>query len=286
MPTVMILGAGGMAGHMIGQFLVEKGFKVFGYALRTNKLLPFLNSLDVLDISELNKTIDALAPDAIVNCVGLLNQFADLHNDRAVFLNSYLPHWLAKKTNGSSTKIIHLSTDCVFSGKTGLYKVDDFCDGDTFYDRSKALGEIRNSKDLTLRQSIIGPDLNPNGIGLLNWFLLQKGDIKGYRNSHWNGITTLQLAKGIEASILQDHFGLIHYVSKKIVSKCELLNMFDSIFPNGRVKIEPFDNHPRTNKSLSFAEGHNLPEVPSYETMLNELKSWMISHPTLYKHYL
>ena len=94
-----------------------------------------------------------------------------------------------------------MSTDCVFSGKTGWYSETSSRDGETFYDRSKALGELENNKDLTFRNSIIGPDLNKNGIGLFNWFMKQEGQIYGFTKAIWTGVTTLTLAKAMERCV-------------------------------------------------------------------------------------
>src|SRR5699024_1115052 len=106
------------------------------------------------------------------------------------------------------TKIIHMSTDCVFSGKIGNYKEDSLRDGETFYDRSKALGELDNQKDLTFRNSIIGPDINENGIGLFNWFMKQEGSINGYSKAIWTGVTTLTLAKAMDSALKEDLVGI------------------------------------------------------------------------------
>ena len=285
MKTIMILGSGGMAGHMIGQFFFEEGYKVVGFGLRENKLISFLEQMDVSNLLKLSSEIDRHVPDAIINCVGILNQFADQNRERAVFLNSYLPHWLVKKTQNTTTKIIHISTDCVFSGKRGLYKEDDFHDGETFYDRTKSIGEVGNCKDITLRQSIIGPDLNMAGIGLLNWYLSQSGVVNGFLNSFWNGVTTLQLARGIAHIIDQGGAGLSHYVSSTVVSKFELLNMFNSSFPFSRAKVVPFNNTPEVDKSLSISKASQLLEVPSYSTMLSELNTWIQNHRNFYPHY-
>ena len=105
--------------------------------------------------------------DTVINCIGVLNQFAERDKAGAVYLNSYLPHYLAKITEGTDTQVIHMSTDCVFSGKRGQYTEYDIRDGETFYDRTKALGEIEDEKNLTLRQSIVGPDIKRTGIGLM-----------------------------------------------------------------------------------------------------------------------
>lgn len=121
---------------------------------------------------------------------------------------------MEKITGASSTQIVQISTDCVFSGSRGGYIESDFPDGKLFYDRSKALGELSNNKDITLRMSIVEPDMNRDGIGLINWFMQQKGRVKGYKNAMWTGQTTLQLAKTIENAAIQRVYGCIIWFPK------------------------------------------------------------------------
>jgi dTDP-4-dehydrorhamnose reductase len=287
MSKIVVLGASGMAGHMIGQFLTENGYEVIGFDLNQPPQLPFIQILNVMDLPTLRAAIRNIAPAAIINCIGVLNHFANQNPHDAVFLNSYLPHWLANETRGTSVKIVHLSTDCVFSGKNGPYAEDSFRDGDTFYDRSKALGEINNSKDVTLRQSIIGPDLNQAGIGLLNWFMQQTGTVNGYKFAFWNGITTLELAKGVKTAIEHNLTGIHHYVCDEHVSKCQLLELCCQAFPKKQLTIVPFENKPTTNKCLRITlPSEKLPSPSNHIKMLSELNGWIVEHKHLYPHYL
>lgn len=221
--------------------------------------------------------------DAVINCIGILNQFAEQDKENAVFLNGYLPHFLAKITENTKTKIVHMSTDCVFSGRMGAYTEDDFADGETFYDRSKALGELNDEKNITLRNSIIGPDINPNGIGLLNWFMKQKGTINGYTKSIWTGQTTLQLAKTMEQAILQNATGLINMVPSTSISKYELVQLFNRHLRNDELTIVPVKgivadkSLVRTNFTFDY-------HIPNYETMVIELAQWIQRHPTMYQY--
>ena len=161
----LILGCNGMAGHMITLYLKEQGYEVDGFARSESRLVKTIKG-DARDTDLLERTIKEGDYGAVVNCIGILNKFAESDHEAAVFLNSYLPQYLAKVTEEMHTQIIHISTDCVFSGSRGGYRESDFPDGEMFYDRSKALGEIVNSKDITFRMSIIGPDISSDGIGL------------------------------------------------------------------------------------------------------------------------
>ena len=165
----LVLGCNGMAGHTISLYLREKGHDVLGFDLRPSDLITSVAG-DAMNAELIKDLVGKNKFDTVINCIGILNQFAEKNKAVAVYLNSFFPHYLAQLTEGTDTQVIHMSTDCVFSGNRGHYKEDDLRDGTTFYDRSKALGEIENEKDLTLRQSIVGPDINPKGIGL--FFLL------------------------------------------------------------------------------------------------------------------
>ena len=195
----LVLGCNGMAGHMISIYLQEKGHEVLGFARRASSYIKSITG-DACDLQGLRHIITEGKFDSVINSIGILNHFAERDKALAVFINSYLPHFLADVTSGTDTQIIQMSTDCVFSGKHGQYKENDLRDGETFYDRSKALGELEDEKNITLRNSIVGPDINPKGIGLLNWFMQQHNEINGYTKVIWTGQTTLQLAKTMEAA--------------------------------------------------------------------------------------
>jgi dTDP-4-dehydrorhamnose reductase len=220
----------------------------------------------------------------VINCIGILNKNAEINKHEAVFLNSYLPHYLSSLTKNIETKVIQMSTDCVFSGKSGNYVENSFRDGVTFYDRSKALGELENNKDLTFRNSIIGPDMNKDGIGLFNWFMKQSGEIKGYAKAIWTGITTLTLAKAMEKATKDNLVGLYHLVNNVPITKYELLKLFNKYFKNDQLTINKSDDI-ILNKSLIDNRNDFYFIVPSYEDMIKDMKEWIINHKELYPHY-
>src|SRR5664280_538581 len=151
--------------------------------------------------------------DVIINCIGLLNQAAEESHSNALYLNSYFPHLIADTIKDKKTKLIHMSTDCVFAGNTGPYYENSLRDGATFYDRSKALGEVDDDKNLTFRNSIVGPDMNKNELGIFNWFMKQEGTVKGFTCALWTGVTTLTLAKAMEKAIEENLCGLYNLVN-------------------------------------------------------------------------
>ncbi len=279
----LVLGCNGMAGHLISLYLKEQGHDVLGFALTKSALVDSVAG-DAQNSELMKELIGVDKFDTVINCIGLLNQTCEKHKAAAVYLNSYLPHQLAQFTEGTGTQIIHMSTDCVFSGKRGQYTEDDFRDGATFYDRTKALGEIVNDKDLTMRQSIVGPDINPDGIGLMNWFMQQHGEVQGYTGAMWTGQTTLQLAKTMEAAAKERVHGLYNMVPDTSISKCDLLGLFNKYLRREKVTIIPV-NKMAADKSLKRTRREFNYIIPDYEQMVSELADWMREHRYLYPHY-
>ena len=279
----LILGSAGMAGNTIATYLQENGHNVTGFSRKKVDEIITVEG-DATNEQLLEKVIKEGGYDAVVNCVGILNKFAEENPAQAVFLNSYLPHKLVELTKNIDTKVIHISTDCVYSGKRGGYTENDFPDGKTFYDRTKALGEINDKKNVTLRNSIIGPDIKENGIGLFNWFMKQEGPIKGYTKALWTGITTLELAKVIEAAVLEKATGLINMVYHEPINKFDLLNLFNKHLRNNTIKVEPFEGYV-ADKSLVRTNFNFTYQVPSYETMISEMANWIRNHKEKYPHY-
>lgn len=279
----LVLGASGMAGHTISMYLSEKGHDVTGF-----DIIPVKHCASIVgnarDTEMIRKIITKGQYDSVINCIGILNQFAEANKELAVFLNSYFPHFLASVTAGTDTQIIHMSTDCVFSGKRGGYTEDDFRDGETFYDRTKALGELEDDKNITLRNSIIGPDINPKGIGLLNWFMQQEGTIRGFTRAIWTGQTTLQLAKTMEAAAAQKAHGLYNAVPPASISKYELLLLLNRHLRDDALTIEPSDSL-SADKSLVRTRFNFGYTIPDYETMVREMAEWTKSHAEMYPHY-
>ncbi len=283
MMKFLVLGCNGMAGHTISLYLKEQGHDVFGFDRNESK---YINNAvgDARNVDFMRNLIVDGRYDTVINCIGILNQFAEQNKALATFLNSYFPHFLAEVTNGTDTQVIHMSTDCVFSGRRGEYTEDDFRDGETFYDRSKALGELEDNKNITLRNSIVGPDINPNGIGLMNWFMKQNGPINGYTKAMWTGQTTLQLAKTMEAAAKEKASGLYNTVPDHSISKYDLLWLFNKYLRNNSIKIEPIEGV-NADKSLKRTRYDFSYIIPDYEVMVSELADWVIKHKDMYPHY-
>lgn len=279
----LVLGCNGMAGHIISLYLSRRGHSVFGFDRAKSAYIDSVGG-DACDSTSLRELIKADNYDAVINCIGILNQFAEQNKALAVYLNSYLPNFLAEVTDGSDTQVIHMSTDCVFSGDKGGYTENDLRDGRTFYDRSKALGELNDDKNITLRNSIVGPDINENGIGLLNWFMKQNGEINGFTKAMWTGQTTLQLAKTMELAAEEKASGLFNMVPDTSISKYDLLCLFNKYLRKNSIKINPTDSFvcdkalKRTNFEFSY-------RIPDYEKMVSDMAAWIIENKDMYPHY-
>jgi dTDP-4-dehydrorhamnose reductase len=282
--TILLLGSTGMAGHMVYYFLKNTNkYTIIDVSFRT-KLTDETIILDAKNKNELENLILKTNPDFIINCIGILIKgSADIEN--AIYINAYLPHFLKKSADKINATLIHISTDCVFSGQKGNYKEDSFRDADDIYGRSKALGEINDSKHLTIRTSLIGPELKVNGEGLFHWFMLQKGDITGYTNAIWSGVTTLELAKAIEFCLVTDFVpGTVHLTNGIKISKYELLNLFKSIYRSLDINIKEGLGIKSIEKSLAKSITFKY-NVPSYIDMLKDQYSWMNTHRNLYSQY-
>lgn len=280
----LVLGCNGMAGHLISIYLKEKGHLVIGYAREQSRFIDTIIG-DATDFDLLKRTVIQGKYDTVINCVGVLNQFAEKDHANAVLLNGYLPHFLADITKNMETQIIHMSTDCVFSGECGGYTEESIPDGRLFYDRTKAMGELDDEKNITLRNSIIGPDIKKEGIGLLNWFMQQSGSVNGFTGAIWTGQTTLQLAKTMEQAAMQKAHGLYNMVPDESINKYELLKLFNKYIRRVPIDIIPTDKF-ICDKSLvrKRFEGFDY-QIPGYEVMIKELGDWMRDHKELYPHY-
>lgn len=277
---ILVIGIKGMAGHIIYHYLQKnEAYQVYGIARNITETGKEF-SLDVSDTVKLKEIIIENNFDFVINCIGILNRDAEDHPAKAVWFNSYFPHFLEETTRDLPAKIIHISTDCVFNGKRGQYKEDDFKDGEGFYAQSKALGEIINNKDLTIRTSIIGPELNPNGIGLFHWFMNQSGDVNGYTSAFWSGVTTLELAKAIAYVLENPLQGLVHLTNGVPINKYDLISIFKEIWNRNDVTINPY-NGKVVDKSLVKSEILHY-NVPDYEDMLKEQHQWMTEFSNFY----
>ncbi|SEU18628.1 SDR family oxidoreductase [Paenibacillus sp. NFR01] len=270
---LLILGGNGMAGHMLAAYFRRQGTHHVFHTTRDKRDLGGLY-VDADDIAGVEKLVELVSPHVIINAMGVLNQFAAQDRIGAYHVNGFLPHRLRRAADAGGARLIHISTDCVFEGTRGAYTEEDIPDGTSVYAVTKSLGEVRAPGHLTIRTSIIGPEIRSGGIGLMEWFLAQKGQVAGYRRVMWNGVTTLQLAKAVDELLTPEVSGLIHLAHHRPLSKYELLMHMQEAFDKRDVEIVPEEDHVQ-DRTLVNTRSDVRFRLPEYPEMLKELAAWM-----------
>lgn len=271
----MILGGVGMLGHVLLNKLNEsKAFEV--YDITRNKEERINNfECDVTNFNSLFEIIKEIKPKYIVNCIGVLIKRSIQDPSNAILINALLPHKLVQFSKSINTKIIHISTDCVFDGSKGNNIETDSKNAQDTYGLSKSLGEIIDEKNLTLRTSIIGPELKNNGEGLFSWFINQKGEVNGFTESIWGGVTTLILSEVIIKSIKDDLTGLIHVTNGVPISKFNLLSLIKEKFNLTDIKLISV---PGKKSDKSLKTNYNYFHIPTYEEMITEMREFYLEN--------
>lgn len=277
---ILVLGSGGMAGHILNDNLkLNPEFEVYNAA--REKINSHTILFDALDKQSVTTLLDEVMPDITINAVGLLVKQANANQANAVLINSYFPHLLSQLTKERNGYTIHLSTDCVFSGHKGGYLVNDLKDAEDFYGQSKALGELNNENDLTIRTSIIGPEIKTNGTGLFHWYVRSSGRISGYDKVFWSGITTLELSKIIVKAIQLNEKGLVQLSNDEKISKYELLRLIGMNF-NKDISLIGKEEEIKHDKSLVCSVPQSRYQVAGYAAMIEELKNYIFSNKSIY----
>jgi dTDP-4-dehydrorhamnose reductase len=281
MARILVLGAGGMAGHMASLYLAERGHEVMS-TVRTPRQGAVI--LDAESDSALAKVIEDCRPEIVLNCIGVLIKESELNPIRAIRLNSLLPRVLESLAPRLSFKLIHVSTDCVFSGRRGRYTEGDLRDGEDVYARTKALGEINSARELTIRTSYIGPEIKPAGTKLYNWFMTQHGTISGYTHALWSKMTTLELAKAVHFLVDHPLTGILNLTNGEPISKYDLLCLIQKVWGKADVTIRP-DEKAVIDKSLVCTRTDFAYRVPPYREMMEDMRAFMKSHGAQYRRY-
>lgn len=190
-----------------------------------------VSGVDVERVDDLIRLFADTRPNVVVNCIGLVKQLADADNPLVVIpINSLLPHRLAWLCSATGARLIHISTDCVFSGKKGMYREEDPSDALDFYGRSKYLGEVDYPHAVTLRTSLIGHELNSSH-GLIGWFLAQEGSVKGFERAVFSGLPTVEMARVMRDFIVPNpRLRGIYHVAGQPINKYELLKLIAAVY--------------------------------------------------------
>jgi dTDP-4-dehydrorhamnose reductase len=283
MKKILILGASGMAGHVIYSHLIDTNkYKILG-TTNSNDFDFKCVKVNVFSNDELNEVLDTFRPDFVINCIGMLITGSKDFPDKTIYLNSYFPYLLLKLSKVKGFKLIHISTDCVFSGKTGKYTETSFKDATDLYGLSKSLGEINDDKNLTIRTSIIGPEIKSIGEGLFHWFMNQEKYVYGYKSNIWSGVTTLELSKFIDFAIDSETTGLFHLTNNIPISKFDLLHALNEIYKKGLYISDEKDY--KCDKSFVNTNLKVAYKVNSYSVMLENQLDFMINKASFYPHY-
>lgn len=267
---ILILGVTGMLGSAVFKvFSADTSHQTWG-TLRGGAALQYfpqvshphlLTGVDVLDQDALVKVLSKVRPDVVINCVGLIKQLADAKDPlTALPINAMLPHRLAKLCGLIGARLIHVSTDCVFSGRKGMYLENDLSDAEDLYGKSKYIGELHDFPNvITLRTSIIGHELDSN-FSLVDWFLSQHGSVRGFTKAVFSGLPTIELAHVMKNFVIPHEklYGLYHVASEPI-DKFSLLSQVANqygkeieIHPDDKLSINRSLDGTRFNKATGY----------------------------------
>lgn len=278
--NILVLGATGMLGHKLMQGLSHR-FKVIG-SVRDSSIKyvghPVLGKLSLLggvNVENFDSVVEALArsrPAVIVNCIGIVKQAVAAQDPfNSITVNAHFPHRLAHLCQASGVRLIHISTDCVFSGRKGNYVESDVADAEDLYGRTKLLGELDYDGALTLRTSMIGRELETSR-GLIEWFLSQKSVVRGYKRAIFSGFTTEALTE-IIAKIIIEYPAMqgIWHVASEPISKFDLLSLVKKIY-GLKIKIN-IDEQVVCDRSLNADRFKKLTGLvsPPWSDMLDHM---------------
>ena len=291
---ILILGGTGMLGHLLLRYLST--FPEYDvYATARN--LAGLESIfpkdllvrfrpDSVDANYFDSVIRALAsiqPDIVINCIGIIKQLPEASDPlTAITVNALLPHRISLISRTAGARVIHISTDCVFDGKRGMYTENDQSNADDLYGRTKFLGEVSYPHCVTLRTSIIGHELK-GGYGLIEWFLSQTQKVRGFRNAIYSGFPTFELARIIRDYVLPNpEMNGVYHVSSESISKYDLLCLVAKRYGK-KIEIVPYDDfvQDRSLNSAYFRETTGY-QPPSWDKLVEIMHSDFMANRSFY----
>jgi dTDP-4-dehydrorhamnose reductase len=282
---VLVIGASGMIGSTVLRVLSEhKKWEVFG-SVRDASVKRFfpatigerlLAGIDVEQPDSLVKVLDQIRPDVVVNCAGLTKHKSEAEDPLiSIPINTLMPHRLAGLCKLVGARLIHVSTDCVFSGEKGNYSEDDFADARDVYGKSKALGEVDYPHAITLRTSTIGHELQST-YGLLDWFLSQEGRCKGYTRAVFSGLPTVVFAQVVRDVVIpRTELSGLYHVAAQPIDKFSLLKLIAEVYGK-TIDIMPDDklviDRSLDAKRFQSATGYIAPAWPELIKLMHTYK--------------
>ncbi len=266
---IILFGSTGMLGsQMISHLSKNKKLQIF--EMNRKKKVKSIR-INIANQKELINKIKFIKPNYIINCIGWIKQ-KSINSKEAYMVNTQFPIFLSNLSLLLNYKLIHISTDCVFSGLKGNYKDKDYKDAKDLYGLSKNYGEVKNINTCTLRTSIIGYETAKKKFGLLEWFLSQTDKVNGYDKVYFSGLTTLEMSKVVEKFLLNKKiYNNILNVSSDYISKYNLLKIIKKIFKrdvklvkSSKIKINRTLNSNKFRKITGY-------KCPSWKKMISEL---------------
>lgn len=290
---VLILGGTGMLGHVLFRGLSKKPELIVNATARSldgiadrfpeELTRKIRTGVDANNFDEVVRALAAVQPDVVINCIGLIKQLP-LASDplSSITVNAQLPHRITLVCRAAKARMIHISTDCVFDGKKGGYTEKDPANADDLYGQTKMLGEVSYPHSLTLRSSIIGHELKSR-LGLVEWFLSQRGPVRGFTKAIYSGFPTIEMVRIISDFVLPNpNLHGIYNVSSAPISKYDLLQLVARRYEK-HIAIEPFDDFilDRSLNSGAFrAQTGYTP--PSWEQLIDEMHADYEAHAEHY----
>jgi dTDP-4-dehydrorhamnose reductase len=293
-PKILILGGTGMLGHLLLRYLSafpEYDVTATARSLTGMKkhfppdmLVRFLpNSVDANYFESLIRALASIQPDIVINCIGIIKQLPLAEDPlTAIAINALLPHRISLISQTAGARLIHISTDCVFNGKKGMYKECDQSDAENLYGRTKYLGEVSYPHCVTLRTSIIGHELKGR-YGLIEWFLAQNQKVCGFRKAIYSGFPTIELARIIRDYVLPNNdLRGVYHVSSEPVSKYDLLRLVAERYDKD-IEIEPYDDFVK-DRSLDSTMFHEMTgyQPPAWDTMIELMHNDFLVNRSFY----
>ncbi len=280
--TILILGVTGMLGHVLfKESLKNNHLEVFGTVRSSNNLQDFFTfnelqqiypNVDAFKLKSIEKVLNDIKPDIVINCIGIIKQLPEAEDSfKSIAINALFPHQLERLCEGVGTRLIQISTDCVFNGRKGNYTEDDVSNAEDLYGRTKYLGELQGLNSLTLRTSIIGHELHSR-LSLIDWFLSQTGTVQGYTRAIYSGVTTLELSNIILQFVIQnDKLQGLYHVSSKPISKYALLKLVAKTYDRD-IQIKAFGDFiiDRSLDSAKFEQEAGY-IAPSWDNMIKSM---------------
>lgn len=286
-PKILIVGASGMLGSSLFRYLAKLGdLNVLG----TVRTTAFINTfeekgfkniqtgIDATDFKSISNLIEIFQPNYVLNCIGIIKQLdsAKVHIP-SIEINSLLPHRLAQACNKVDARLIHFSTDCIFSGDKGMYSELDCPDADDLYGKSKLLGEVNYGPHLTLRTSIIGHELNKS-VSLVDWFIKQKESVPGYSKAIFSGMPTIYVAEFLKYYIFGRNISGLYHLSVEPIDKYSLLLLIKEkygldidILPEDNISIDrSLDSH-----KLRLETGFT---PPSWQVLVEKMREEYVEY--------